>query len=129
MDQTTLVNCAIVIALMLLAVSAVLLACSLPAVLHQAQQTLAAFERLAKTLDREIPPTLVEVRSVIEGVNQVKALTMQRFNDVGSQVEEVTGNVSTVVNSAQKQSKVLSTGLLAGLKSYFSNKDQGTGNQ
>lgn len=119
MDLVTVVNVAVVVALLFLAVSLTLLVTAVMPLLRQGQATLASFNRLSDTLDKEVTPTLEELRSVMSGVNQIKALTAQRVQDVGTKAEELTGNVNTMVGSAKKETTVASAGLLAGLKSYF----------
>lgn len=124
MDPTTVINFAVAAALIFLAVSLTLLVTSVMPLLKQGQDTLASIRRLSDTIDKEIPPTLTELRGVMDGVNQIRALTAQRVQDVGSKAEEVAGNVTTIVGTAKKESTVATHGLMAGLKAYFfGNKD------
>lgn len=122
MDQLTVINGAVVIALMLLGVSAVLLVCSVLPLMHQSVHTLASVQRLSETLNTELPPTLTEVREVLDGVNQIRALTAQRVTDVGTRVEAVSGSVGHAVTSAHKESAVWGAGLWAGLRTYLKPK-------
>lgn len=124
MDLVTVVNVAVVVALLFLAVSLTLLVTAVMPLLRQGQATLASFNRLSDTLDKEVTPTLEELRSVMSGVNQIKALTAQRVHDVGTKAEELTGNVNTMVGSAKKETSVAGAGLLAGLKAYFFEGDK-----
>lgn len=119
MDAATVVNVAVVAALGFLAVSLTLLVASVMPLLRQGEQTLSSLQRLSDTLDKEVPPTLNELRGVMDGVNQIRSLTAQRVQDVGTKAEELTGNVTTIVGSAKKETAVAGTGLLAGLKAYF----------
>ncbi len=124
MDLVTVVNVAVVVALLFLAVSLTLLVTAVMPLLRQGQATLASFNRLSDTLDKEVTPTLEELRSVMSGVNQIKALTAQRVHDVGTKAEELTGNVNTMVGSAKKETSVAGAGLLAGIKAYFFEHDK-----
>lgn len=119
MDASAVVNVAVVAALIFLAVSLTLLVASIMPLLRQAQDTASSVQRLMDTLDKEVPPTMAELRGVMNGVNQIRAITAQRVSDVGHKAEELTGNVTTIVGSAKKESTVASAGLLAGLKAYF----------
>lgn len=120
MDASAVVNVAVVGALIFLAVSLTLLVASIMPLLRQSEATLSSLQRLSDTLDKEVPPTLSELRGVMDGVNQIRSLTAQRVSDVGSKAEELTGNVTTLVGTAKKETTVASVGLLAGLKAYFS---------
>ena len=124
MDAATVVNVAVVAALGFLAVSLTLLVASVMPLLRQGEATLSSLQRLSDTLDKEVPPTLNELRGVMDGVNQIRSLTTQRVTDVGHKAEELTGNVTTMVGSAKKQTHVAGVGLLAGLKAYFSGNNE-----
>ncbi len=124
MDPTTVVNVAVVVALIFLAVAAVLLVSSVMPLLRQGVDTLSSIQRLSDTINKEVPPTLDELRGVMDGVNQIRSLTAQRVSEVGNKAEELTGNVSHLVGSAKKESTVASHGLLAGLKAYFSGQEE-----
>lgn len=119
MDATIVVNVAVVAALIFLAVSLTLLVSSIMPLLRQGEATLSSLRRLSDTLDREVPPTLAELRGVMDGVNQMKSITMQRVQDVGTKAEELSGNVTTMVGSAKKETAVAGAGILAGLKAYL----------
>lgn len=119
MDPAAVINFAVAAALIFLAVSLTLLVTSVMPLLKQGQDTLASIRRLSDTIDKEIPPTLTELRGVMDGVNQIRALTAQRVQEVGTKAEEVAGSVTTIVGSAKKESAVATHGLMAGLKSYF----------
>ena len=119
MDASAVVNVAVVAALIFLAVSLTLLVASILPLLRQAHDTASSLDRLLNTLDKEVPPTMAELRGVMDGVNQIRAITAQCVTDVGHKAEELTGNVTHIVGSAKKESSVASAGLLAGLKAYF----------
>ncbi|MBX9571629.1 MAG: hypothetical protein K2X77_22240 [Candidatus Obscuribacterales bacterium] len=119
MDPAAVINFAVAAALIFLAVSLTLLVTSVMPLLKQGQDTLASIRRLSDTIDKEIPPTLTELRGVMDGVNQIRALTAARVQEVGTKAEEVAGSVQTIVGSAKKESTVATHGLMAGLKSYF----------
>lgn len=120
------VNQLVGFALGLLAVTSLLLVAAFWFVVPQVSHTLRAYEKLADTLDTELKPTLVEVHEVLQGVNQLRQLTVQRVSEVGQTVTEVShrvegmaGSAAQVAGSAQKQSSVFSAGILAGLRSYL----------
>lgn len=119
MDASAAVNVAVVAALIFLAVSLTLLVASIMPLLRQGEATLSSLQRLSDTLDKEVPPTMAELRGVMDGVNQIKSITAQRVSDVGHKAEELTGNVTNLVGSAKKESSVAGAGVLAGLKAYF----------
>lgn len=119
MDATTVVNVAVVAALIFLAVSLTLLVTSVMPLLRQGEATLSSLQRLSDTLDKEVPPTMAELRGVMDGVNQIRAITAQRVNEVGHKAEELTGNVTNIVGTAKKESTVAGVGILAGIKAYF----------
>lgn len=117
-----LLDATIAISMMFMALSTTLLVCALLGVLWKGRDTLGAIERLCHTVDQEVGPTAVQLREVMDSVNQLKGVTTQRITAVSHKVEEVTGTVGTAVDSAQKQTSVFGTGLLAGLHAYFSPK-------
>ncbi len=127
MDFIAIVNVAVVAALAFLAVSFTLLVGMIMPLLRQAEATMSSVQRLSDTLDREVPTTLAEMRGVMDGVNQIKALTAQRVHEVGNKAEELTGNVTTLVGTAKKESQVAGVGLLAGLKAYFKGQENSGG--
>lgn len=119
MDAALIVNAAVVLALVFLAVSLTILVSSLLPLLSQAGATLSSIERLSDTLNTEVKPTMLELRGLMDGVNQIRAITAQRVQQVGSKAEELSGNVNNIVGSAKKESTVARAGFLAGLKAYF----------
>jgi uncharacterized protein YoxC len=119
MDINTAVNVAVGVSLLILAIATALLTGSLMPLLRQVNSTAVSVQKLSDTLEREVQPTMLELRNVMEGVNQLKAITTQRVQDVSSKAGELTGNVSTMVTTAKKESTVASAGLLAGLRSYL----------
>jgi len=119
MDISTAVNFAVVAALLVLAFSLALLVGSIMPLLRQVNSTALSFQKLSETMEREVGPTMTELRSVMDGVNQIKSITAQRVHDVGSKAEELTGSVTTLVGTAKKESTVASAGVLAGLKAYL----------
>ena len=122
MDPHT-VNVMVAVALMLLTVTALLLIAFLLPLLLQAGRTLIAYEKLADTLQNEVPPTLSEFRHVAERVNQLGSVTTQRVTEVSHKVEEVSGSLGQAAGQARRQSRVWGTGLLAGIKAYLGGKD------
>lgn len=121
------VNVAVMTALVFLAVSMTLLVASVMPLLRQGQATLAALQRLSLTLEKEIPPVTDQFRDLMGTVSEIKAITAQRVTEVGTKAEAMAGNVNNMVGTAKKQSSVMGTGLLAGLKAYFisAEKEQG----
>ncbi|MBX9878920.1 MAG: hypothetical protein K2Y22_10730 [Candidatus Obscuribacterales bacterium] len=89
----------------------------------QANRTLTAYERLADTLDREVVPTVVEVREVMDGIKRLPNVTAARLTEVTHQVENVAGSVGEAAGQAKKHSSVFGAGLFAGLKAYLSGND------
>jgi uncharacterized protein YoxC len=126
-DVNTAVNFAVIVALMVLAFALALLVYALQPLLNQARSTALAFQKLSETMEREVGPTMSELRGVMDGVNQIKSLTAQRVSDVGHKAEELTGSVTSLVGNAQKESSVASAGLLAGLKAYLFHHHQEDG--
>ncbi len=108
-------------ALMILAVSVVLLVCSALPLFFQASRTLLAYENLARTLETELTPTLIEIKDVMAGDNQIRSSTAQRVSEVSHQVEGVAGSVA---DEAKKHSQVWGTGLIAGLKAYLTKEKE-----
>jgi len=123
-DASAVVNVAVVGALIFLSVSLTLLVASVMPLLRQSEATLSSLQRLSDTLDKEVPPTLSELRGVMDGVNQIRSLTAQRVSEVGTKAEELTGNVTTLVGTARKETAVAGVGLLAGLKAYFGGSNE-----
>lgn len=90
--------------------------------LKQSERTLDATENLIRTLDKELGPTLNEVTLVLGSVQEIKAIAEKRIVDVGTKVEDVTGSITKVADTAKTSSSVWGAGLLAGLKAYFDGK-------
>lgn len=109
----------IALAMMFMAVSTTLLVAALVGVLWKGRDTLGAIERLCHTLDSEVGPTAIQLREVMDGVNQLKGVTTQRITAVSHKVEDVAETVGTTVTTAQKQTKVLGSGILAGIRAYL----------
>ena len=120
-----MVNAFIVMALMLLAVTSLMVACAAVPMVNQASRTLVAFEKLADTLQGETKPTLAELREVVSGLNQLKSVTAERVTEVSHRVEDVAGTVGTVAGKAKKGSAVWGAGFVAGIKAYLAGKDDG----
>lgn len=112
----------IALSMAFMALSTTLLVAAMVGVLWKGRDTLGAIERLAHTVDQEVGPTAVQLREVMDSVNQLKGVTTQRITAVSHKVEDVAGTVGTAVTSASKQSTVLGHGLLAGLRAYFAPK-------
>ncbi len=90
--------------------------------IKQSERTLDATETLIRTLDKELGPTLNEVNLVLGSVQEIKAIAEQRITDVGTKVEDVTGNITKVADQAKSQSSVWGAGLMAGWKAYLDGK-------
>ena len=119
MDPTFAVNVAVVVALVLFAISLLLLVSFSVPLVNQGIATLGAIQRLSKTLEDEVPPTMAELRQVTHGINEIRALTTARMNEVGHQVEYVTGSLNQAVDKAHAGSSVLGAGILAGIRTYL----------
>ncbi len=109
--------------LVILTISLLLFVSSVFPMLMQAARTLLAYEKLANTLDTEVPATLQEFKQLAESVNALRRDTTQKVTDVGHKVEEVSGSIGLVAEEAKRKSSVWGTALLAGLRSYLSSKD------
>lgn len=92
--------------------------------LKQSERTLDATENLIRTLDKELGPTLNEVHTVIGSVQEIKSIAEQKFSDVGTKVEDVSGNITKVAGQAKAETSVWGAGLVAGLKAYLEGKPQ-----
>ena len=114
-------------ALALLSLGLVGLAMAAGQLVPQVNRTLTAYEKLATTLETELAPTLREVSKLAGGVIKIQSVAQQSITEVGTKVEDVTGNLTKVTSQAQKASNVWGTGLLAGFKAYLhshGNKDK-----
>lgn len=89
----------------------------------QAIRTMSAYERLADTLDREVVPTVMEVREVMDGIKRLPNAAGQRLTEVSHQVETVADSVGQAADQAKRQSSVFGAGLFAGLKAYLAGHD------
>jgi predicted PurR-regulated permease PerM len=118
-DQTQVVNAALIIALMLLAVSSLLLVASMMPLINQGVRTLNAVEDLAETVNREIPPTLLEVREIMDGLDQIRSSAAKNITQVSTKIEDVSGSVNHAVSSASKNTSVFGAGIFAGVKAFF----------
>lgn len=115
-------DAAIAFSLGFMALSTTLLTAALMGVIWKGRDTLGAIEKLCHTVDQEVGPTAVQLREVMESVNQLKGVTTQRITAVSHKVEDVAGSVGTTFDKAQKQTTVLGTGLFAGVRAYFAPK-------
>lgn len=124
MDYNTAINTVVACALAFLAFSVTALFWQAIPLLNQLLATASSCRALLQTIEKEVEPTAKELRELMHGVNQLRAITVDRVVDVGSKAEEVGQNVTTVVTTAKKESAVIGHGLLAGLKAYFKGKEQ-----
>jgi hypothetical protein len=113
----------IALSMAFMALSTTLLVAALCGVLWKGRDTLGAIERLAHTVDQEVGPTAVQLREVMDSVNQLKGVTTQRITAVSHKVEDVAGTVGTTIDKGQKQATVLGHGFLAGVRAYFAPKN------
>ncbi|MCC6979814.1 MAG: hypothetical protein IT343_15965 [Candidatus Melainabacteria bacterium] len=120
MELTHTLDFLVVGALALLSLGLVGLAMAAGQLVPQVNRTLTAYEKLAVTLETELAPTLREVSKLAGGVIKIQSVAQQSITDVGTKVEDVTGNLTKVTDSAKKESNVWGTGLLAGFKAYLS---------
>jgi hypothetical protein len=85
----------------------------------QVNRTLTAYEKLADTLEKELGPTLDEVKKVVVGVQELRLLAGKQMTDMTTKVEDVTGHLGKAATEAKKHSSVFGTGFLAGVKAYL----------
>lgn len=121
--MTSTLDIFVVGALALLSLSLVGLAMAAGQLVPQVNRTLTAYEKLATTLETELAPTIREVSKLAGGVVKIQSVAQQSMTEVGTKVEDVTGNLTKVTDSAKKESNVWGTGLLAGMKSYLNAKE------
>jgi len=114
------INVLVSVALVLLTVAALLFISSVLPLIAQAHRTFMAYEKLADTLDAEVPATLHEFRNLADRVNQLGSATTKSVSEVGHKVEEVSGSIGQAAVAAKQQSSVWGAGLLAGIKAYIS---------
>lgn len=119
MDVNTAINTVVACALAFLAFSVTALFWQAIPLINQLLATVSSCRTLLQTIEKEVAPTAEELRQLAHGVNQLRALTVDRVVDVGTKVEDATQSVGTVVTSAKKESAVWGHGLLAGVKAYF----------
>ncbi len=123
MDHSALLNDAVIIALMMLALSTFLLVAFGIPLLLQGKDTMSAAARLLVTLDDEVKPTMQELREVTHSLKEIKQLASQRVSEVGHKIEDVSGSLTHVVDSTRKTSSAWGAGLLAGLSAYLGGQD------
>ena len=109
-------------AMAFMSVALVFLTAALMGVLWKGRDTLGAIEKLADTLQQEVGPTAVQLREVMDGINQLKGVTTQRITAVTHKVETAADSVAVAVDQTKKNSAVFGTGLLAGFKEYLYGK-------
>ena len=85
----------------------------------QANRTLNAFEKLATTVSTELQPTLAEASKLVGGVLKLQDLAQSSMSSMTGRVEDVTDNLSRAASDAKHGSKVISAGILAGIKAYL----------
>lgn len=119
-----IIDAAIAVSMAFMALSLTLLVSALIGVLWKSRDTLGAIERLADTVTQEVGPTAVQLREVMDGVNQLRGATASRITAVSHKVDDVAGSVNTVVDTTKKHSSVWGTGLLAGFKAYLEGKPE-----
>jgi uncharacterized protein YoxC len=111
-------------ALVILALTSILLVGAVVPMMAQAGRTLSAYEQLAETLKAQVNPTLSEVFQLLDGLNTLRATLTDRVAQVGQQAFAAADSVSLAAAAATKRSSVLAAGLLAGLKSYVEGQGQ-----
>ncbi|MDZ4833189.1 MAG: DUF948 domain-containing protein [Candidatus Melainabacteria bacterium] len=113
-----------IVIFLFLAITILLAVLTLPisSLIKQSERTLDATESLIRTLDKELGPTLNEVNLVLGSVQEIKAIAEQRITDVGTKVEDVTGNIAHVADQAKSHSSVWGAGLMAGWQAYLDGK-------
>lgn len=124
MDYNTAINTVVAFALAFLAFSVTALFWQAVPLLNQLLATANSCRALLQTIEKEVEPTAKELRELMHGVNQLRAITVDRVVDVGTKVEDATQNVGTVVTTARKESTVIGHGLLAGLRAYWKGRDE-----
>jgi len=123
LDSAT-IDGVIAVSMAFMAIALLLFVSALMGVLYKGRDTLGAIERLADTLQQEVGPTAVQLRDVMDGINQLKGVTTQRITAVTHKVETAADSVSAAVDTTKKHSSVWSAGLLAGFRSYlYGNKE------
>jgi uncharacterized protein YoxC len=118
------INTAIAVSMGILAICFALLVGQLIGLLAKGRDTLGAVERLADTLQQEVGPTAVQLREVMDGINQIKGVTTQRITAVTHKVETAADSVATAVDQTKKHSSIWGTGLIAGFQEYLYGKHE-----
>ncbi len=117
-------NVLVVISLLCLSMALLILLGIALSIVPQANRTLGAFERLADTVSTELQPTLSEASKLLGGVLKLQDMAQSSVSNVSDRVEGVTENFSKVAYGANKGSKIVGAGVLAGLKAYLSGKEE-----
>ena len=120
--QISLIDAAVVFALLFLCVALAVLAAYMNQLVSQGVRTLESYAKLADTLEEELAPTLKEVQKVVVGVGELRQIAGQTMSGVGTKVEDVTGNITKVADNAKRSSSVWGAGLLAGARAYLEGK-------
>ncbi len=123
MDYNTAINTVVACALAFLAFSVTALFWQAVPLLNQLLATANSCKALLQTIEKEVEPTAKELRELMHGVNQLRAITVDRVVDVGAKVEDATRDMSTVVTTAKKESTVIGHGLWAGIRSYLRGRE------
>lgn len=118
----TIIDAVIAVAMAFMALSVTLLVGALISVIWKGRDTLGAIEKLCNTVDQEVGPTAVQLREVMDGLNQLRGVTTQRITAVAHKAEEVSDTLGTAVGTASKHSNVWGAGLLAGFRAYLNGK-------
>ncbi|MCA9804349.1 MAG: hypothetical protein KC777_20410 [Cyanobacteria bacterium HKST-UBA02] len=108
----------------ILVVLLVLMAFPLLRLLEQSTKTLGATENFINTLDKELGPTIKEVDNVLVTVQEFRAIAEKGLTGVGTKVEDVTGSITKVADSAKTETSVWGVGVMAGLKAYFTPREE-----
>lgn len=123
MDPFTLsLDTLVVWSLLFLGIALVALVTAAIMLFPQVNRTLSAYEKLACTLETELTPTIREVNRLASGVLKLQTVAQQNITEMGTKVEDVTGNITKVADQAKKETSVWGVGLLAGVKSYLEGK-------
>lgn len=127
MDSTHTLDFLVIGSLTLLSLALVGLAFAAGQLVPQMARTLTAYEKLANTLEAELAPTIREVNKLAGGVVKLQSSAQHTVAEVGTKVEDVTGNITKVADQAKKESSVLGHGIFAGIRAYLAgqgSKDQ-----
>lgn len=127
MSSDANLNLIVVLSFCFLAFCAALLTGFIVPVVHQLSKTLIAYEKLAFTMDKELPPILIEVNKLLGGVTHLQSTAYHKVSEIGVKVDDLQENVTKVAQTAKKHSSVISVGLLAGVKAYFDHNKNHSG--